>query len=105
MTVRVLVGDALAPHRQPMLFPGEEAESIVLNLCAVLLGDPKQPNDRGLMSLIIGESRHLPTCGFGQWLTPGGPRPEGDPCSWRCLAAQDALTAAGRWLRDREAAG
>lgn len=78
------------------------AEAVVLAFCAVLLGDPKRSTDRGLMSHTVNGSRHLPTCPRGQWLTPGGPRPDGDPCSWRCLAAQDAVSQAAAWLREHE---
>lgn len=37
-----------------------------------------------------GKKGHLPACNHGIW-TPGTPRPEGAPCSDRCLEAQQAV--------------
>lgn len=76
-----------------------DAESVILRLCAVLLGNPRKPGDRGLMSLVIDGERHTPKCPFGQYLTPGL---GGDPCSERCLDAQEAISQAAAWLREHE---
>lgn len=73
---------------------------VVLDLVRVILGDGR--TDHGLLTLVIDGRQHVPTCGYGQWLTPGGPRPEGDPCSARCVAVHAALDAAEAWLRSVE---
>lgn len=90
-----------APAHQPHVDPLDEAEAVILDLCAVLLGDPTRPGDRGLLNLVIDGRQHAPRCPFGQWLTPGL---GGDPCSSRCVAAHEAISAAERWLMAREAA-
>lgn len=91
---------------QPMLFtdPLEEAEAVILELCRVLLGAGPGGPDRGLMGLIVHGRQHVPTCPHGQWLSATSPRPHGDPCSARCMAAHAAISAAEDWLRAREGA-
>lgn len=80
---------------QPRLI-APDAELVVLALLGVVIGF--EPGDRGYMSLVINGVQHTPKCPFGQWLTPNGPRPQGDPCSERCETAQWAVSLAVAWL-------
>lgn len=81
------------------------AAIVITELCRVLLGDKSdsRKQDNGLMNLIIAGEQHTPRCPRGQWLTTGGPRPDGDPCSSRCVAAHAALDLADTWFREQEA--
>lgn len=80
-----------------------DAEMVIMELCRVLLGNgPNGAPDRGLMSHIVRGEQHIERCQAGMWLTPGGPRPDGDPCSARCMAAHAALKLAEQWLRANE---
>lgn len=80
-----------------------EAEAVILELVRVVLGDKRRRvTDNGLMTTIVRGGQHTPRCPRGQWLQPNGPRPDGDPCSDRCVAAWAAIHAAARWLMDNE---
>jgi hypothetical protein len=73
-----------------------DAETAIVALLGVVIGFDEK--DHGYMSLVIDGDQHTPRCAFGQWLTPGGPRPEGDPCSERCVTARAAVDMALEWL-------
>lgn len=78
-----------------------DAEGVILALCYVLLGDGTK-KDRGLLNLMIGGRQHVPRCPRGQWNNPNSPRPDGDPCSDRCVRAHAVLSSAEVWLKDHE---
>lgn len=77
------------------------AESVVLGLVGILLGDGRK--NRGVMSLVAGGRQHVPTCQFGLYVTPESRLTNGEPCSARCQRAHAAITAAEDWLRSVEA--
>lgn len=76
----------------PPPVPGS-AEEAILMLLFVLIGDGA--GDRGLMSHIVNGEQHIERCQRGMWITPGL---RGDPCSTRCLQAQEARRVATAWL-------
>jgi hypothetical protein len=78
-----------------------EAAHVILRLCGVLLGNGS--TDRGLMSHIVRGEQHIERCQIGMWVTPGGPRPEGDPCAARCQRAHAAIDQAEAWLKRYDA--
>jgi hypothetical protein len=81
----------------PAVLPADfDAELVILALLGVLRGFSGA--DRGLMNHIVRGEQHIPTCQAGMWLTPGGPRPEGDPCNERCERAQLAVAWAIAWI-------
>lgn len=77
-----------------------DAERAIVLLLAVLRGHKQ--GDVGLMPHTVCGFRHLRTCPHGQWLSPKSPRPHGDPCSERCLLAQEAVEAGMAWLMANE---
>lgn len=40
-----------------------DAETVILELCRVLLGNGSAGPDRGFMNLIINGEQHIPRCG------------------------------------------
>ena len=98
--------DARPVHLPRTVLPGSgdvalmTAETVILLLCATLLGEDGR--GAGLLSRRVDGRFHTARCQIGQWRTPGGPRPAGDPCSARCEQARDALNQASRWLRAHE---
>jgi hypothetical protein len=102
------VGEVSVTTARPVPLPpvgeGEalaEAAHVILRLCGVLLGNGS--TDRGLMSHIVRGEQHIERCQVGMWVTPGGPRPEGDPCAARCQRAHAAIDQAEAWLQRYDA--
>lgn len=89
---------ATAPAYQPRVDPLDEAEALVLAFAGVLLGNDGR--GAGLLTKRVNGRFHTRGCQVGMWLRPGR-GPEG--CSDRCESAREALDAATRWLRAREA--
>lgn len=81
----------------------DSAEDVILGLLFALIGDGGA-TDRGLMNLLVHGAQHVPNCPHGQWISPDGPRPHGDPCSERCLRNQASIARATRWLYARRPA-
>lgn len=77
-----------------------DAERAILLLLGVLRGI--KPGDVGLMPVVACGFHHISTCPHGQWLQQDSPRPHGDPCSDRCIRAQEAIEAGIAWLKANE---
>lgn len=80
------------------------AEVVILELCRILLGDPKRDKhgkrrDYGLMHHIVNGEQHIRACQIGMYIEAGDSLRGGQPCSDRCQHAHDAIDLAGTWLK------
>lgn len=83
------------------------AEIVILDLCRVLLGEPKRDKhgkrkDYGLMNHIVNGEQHIRSCQIGMYIEAGDSLRGGQPCSDRCQRVRDAIDMAEIWLKAHE---
>lgn len=92
----------MTARAEPAVAPGSAAE-VIVRLVWVLRGNGERDAhgnliNRGLMSRIYRGEQHVPTCQKGYYAVAGDSQRGGQPCSDRCLSAQEALRLAAEWL-------